>query len=277
MSSKKAQKTTDVNKARLAALKRLGILKDIPSRGNLSDAQKKKVRQEFKKFHAVANASPGEFQKIDITRLSESDKKELKNSGYLIANNKAFIPKQGYDKASIKQVWKRNPETGYQEKTLQITRKKGDRKVETEYIGKPLEKLEWRERLVREYQAGNFKEGEFIGVKLFDNGKFEREIVLSLDVLFRYLETVKWHDRDTQKLYDNLHLVKIAVKDFRDIGANEKSRKQADHDKYIKRKNSKRNKTLQVTNPQKLKELNAKKSAKKNAGKTKITGSRKKK
>jgi hypothetical protein len=270
-----SKKPTDVNKARLAALKKLGILKGISSRGSLSETEKRKVRTEFKKFHAVANSAPGEYKAQNISKLSESDKKKLKESGYLISDNRVFLPKQGYDTASIKQVWTRNPKTGYQEKTLQVTRKKGDRKTETEFIGKPLEKLEWRDRLVSEYQAGKFKEGEFIGVKLFDNGKFEREIVLSLDVLFRYLEHVNWHDKDKRKLYDNLHLVKIAVKDFRDIGSNEKSRKTVDHNKYVKKKNSKATKTLRVTNPEKLKEINARKASRKTPS-TKITGRKKK-
>lgn len=269
------KKSTDVNKSRLAALKKLGILKSIPNKGNLTDSQKKQVRKEFKKFHVVANAAPGEYKKQSVKKLSDSDKKKLKDSGYLISGDTAFLPTQGYDSASVKQVWTRNPKTGLQEKTLQITRKKGDRKTETEYIGKPLEKMEWRDRLISEYQAGKFKEGEFIGVKLFDNGKFEREIVMDINVLFKYLEHVNWHDRDTQKLYDNLHLVKIAVSDFRDIGANEKSRQTVDHNKYVKKKNSKKTKTLRVTNPEKLKQIQANKNAR-NAPSTKITGRKKK-
>jgi hypothetical protein len=274
MTSKKA---TDVNKARLAALKKLGVLKSVPLKGKLSDTQKSKIRKEFKKFHAVANAAPGDFKVQSIKALSKSDRDKLKQSGYLMANDKIFIPTQGYDKASIKQIWVRNKKTGYQEKTLVVTRKdKLGRKEEEEYIGKPNEKLEWRDRLVKEYQDGKFKDGEFIGVKLFDNGKFEREIVLSLEVLFRYLEHVNWHDRDKNKLHDNLHLVKIKVKDFRDIGVNDRSDKDKEHRKYLKKKSAKKTKTLRVTNPEKLKEIQTRKAARKSADKQKITGRKKK-
>lgn len=270
-----SNKKPDANRARLAALKKLGLLKSIPARGELSDAQKKKIRTEFKKYHDIANAAPGQYKVQSAKALSDSDKKKLKDSGYKIVADKVYLPTQGYDSASIKQVWVRNKKTGLKEKTLVVTRKKGDRKIEQEYIGKPIEKMQWRDRLLDEYQAGKFKDGDYVGVKLFDNGRFERQTVMSIDVLFRYLEDKKnWHDRDEQKLYDNLHLVKITVHRFSDL-ADDDSRKARDHAKYIASKNRKKTKTLSVTNPEKLKQIKQKQANRKGTP-TKITGRRKK-
>lgn len=234
-------KKIDVNKSRLAALKKLGVISGIDSRKTLTDSQKKRIRETWKKFHTVANAEKGEYTKRDISKLSKTDKQKLKESGYLITDNKIFIPNQGYDSASIRQSWQKIG--GQSRKTLEVVRRKGDRKIETEYIGKPLEKLEWRDRLIQEYQQGKFKDGEFIGVKVFDNGVFEREIVTNINVLFKYLETVRWHDKDQNKLLDNLHLVKISVRDYRDITANQKTRKEENHAKYIRKKKSKATRT----------------------------------
>lgn len=242
MSSKtKKPVKPDINKERLAALKKIGVISGIDSRKALTDTQKKKIRDVWKKFHVVANAPKGDYTTRSIAKLSDSDKKKLTESGYLISGTKAFIPNQGYDTATIRQKW--GKVNGRQEKVLEIVRKKGDRKIETEFIGKPLDKMEWRDRLIREYQQGKFKQGDFIGVKVFDNGVFEREIVTNIDKLFSYLEKVRWHDQDKNKLLDNLHIVKISVKDYRDIAANQKTRKEENHGKYIRKKNSKKTKT----------------------------------
>jgi hypothetical protein len=243
MSSKKPAAKPDVNKARLQALKKLGLMSGVDSRKALTDSQKKKVRTEWKKYHAVANADKGEWTKRDISKLTTSDKKKLADSGYLIAGDKAFIPNQGYDTASIRQQWTKDKKTGKWEKRLEVVRKKGDRKEEIEYIGKPLDKLEWRDRLLKEYEQGKFKENDYIAVKVFDNGVFEREIVTNINTLFRYISNVSWHDKDKEKMLDNLHIVKISVKDFRDITANQKTRKEENHTRYIRKKKSKATKT----------------------------------
>jgi len=242
--SNTTKKSLEQNKARLAALKKLGLAPSVKiprkKEETFSKSDRDKISKAWSKYSGIANADKGEFVKKNIKNYTENDRKKLKQSGYVVAGDNVFLPTHGYDSASIKTVWTKD-KSGKHVKTLEVVRKAGNRKEETEYIGTRREKMEWRDRLISQYEQGKFKEGDYIGIKVFDNGIFEREIVTSLDKLFQYISQVAWHDRDAQKMLDNLHLVKISIKsgDIRDIAANNKTNKQVNHSNYIRKKNRK--------------------------------------
>lgn len=227
MSSKKK----DINKARLTALKSLGVLKDIDARKSLTDNQKKKIRSEYKKYHDLITAPKESYVTKNISHFEKSEIKELRKSGYQIIGDKIYIDKQGYDAASIKRKF-----IGGRLVTA-IERKKGERKTETEIIAKASDKLGLRDRLIREYEDGEFKKGDYIGVKLFENGTFKRAMYQSLDDVFKYLEDDFTPNSDTRdELLNHIHLVRLSVKDYRDLAANERTHKDRGRERYYRAK-----------------------------------------
>jgi hypothetical protein len=242
-------KKPDINKARLLALKSVGVLKDVSARGKLTDSQKATVRKNWKKYHEVVTAPKGTYVKKDVSYYSAKEKKALKDSGYKIIEGKLFIDKQGSDTVSVKRTSNYDEKTGKKkakpDEFIVVVRKKGDRKEETEFIGASLQKEKWRENLLAQYEAGGFKKGDYIGIKIGDNGIFRRRMYGSMNELFAYAEYDfdpkdggKHGDKDF--LLNKMHLVKMSVKDYRDLAATEKTKKQQNSERYQRSKKTKK-------------------------------------
>lgn len=239
-------KKPDINKARLIALKSVGILKDVPARGKLTDSQKATVRKNWKKYHEIVTAPKGTYVKKDIGHYDAKEKKALANSGYKIIDNKIFIDKQGNDKATVKRISTRIKKPGDKKESYEtyvvVDREKSGRKVEREFIGTALQKEGWRANLLSQYQAGEFKKGDYIGIKIGDGGIFQRRMYGSMDEIFAYAEydfDPKDSGTDKNSLLNKMHLVKMSVKDYRDLAASEKTKKQKNADRYQRSKKAK--------------------------------------
>lgn len=233
MTSKKPAKQA-VSNARLVALQKLGLMRDVSAKAELTASQKKKVAAQFKKYHDIANAPKGTYKAQDVSGFFPGQIKAIEKSGVQVINGKAYIRKDNYDSAKIvKRKYKTGP--GTHETIIGIERKSGKRKTEFEIVGSPVEIAAWRERLVRDYEAGNLKDGQFVALKAFDNSPMARSNTISLDSIFKYESQIKYHGNpdDVRK---GLRLVIITVKELRDLAANEKSRRQVNASKYQRKK-----------------------------------------
>lgn len=219
MSKNTKNKKLDVNVERLRDLKKLGFLKQIksPTKNHpLSQTHKTTIRNLYAKLSTPLNA-PDSFTVLSTTKLNKNDTQLLKDTGYLQHGNKVFIPKEGMDKVSLTKKFSKG-EAGH-EKSLVITRsnKNGRKKLE-EYIGTNIQKLEWRDRLEHEFKNIQGKNGEYYGLKLYNNKPFTR-IFGGIAEAFKYLEIdfdLKGGD-ETDKLMKNIHLVKITVADIKEL------------------------------------------------------------
>jgi hypothetical protein len=241
-------KKPDINKARLLALKNVGVLSNISARGKLTDSQKATVRKNWKKYSEIVTAPKGSYVKKDVSYYTNKEKKALVASGYKIIDGKVFIDKQGSDTVSVKRTSNYDDKTGKKkakaDEFIMVVRKKGDRKEEAEFIGTSLQKEKWRENLLAQYEAGDFKKGDYIGIKIGDNGIFRRRMYGSISELFAYAE-YDFEPKDggvhgdKDFLLNKMHLVKMSVKDYRDLAATEKTKKQKNADRYQRTKKAK--------------------------------------
>lgn len=241
MSTKKP--SSDINVNRLATLKKLGILKDIkaPTKNNpLSNSQKSKIRESYKKMSVVINSPSENFKKFDLKKYQKTDIQNLKNTGYVVFGDKVWLPTQGYDSVSIKREYVKT-DNGLERVFNIVRRTKDGRKKEEEIVGTPLEKMQWRDRLRKEYDLKKLKEGDYFGIKVFDNGTFERRLFTDFNDMEYYVSNdIKIKDEnDTDLIRDNLHVVKISVKDFKDLAANERTQKNKNRTAYVRQKNKK--------------------------------------
>lgn len=246
MSSAKTKKA-DPNKARLSALKKLGLLKDVDARKPLTESTKKKIRNYWKKYHTVANAPKSEFYVKDISHYENFEKKQLEKSGYAIINNKLYIDKQGAKDVSIKRsLTKYDKKKGKQIVTIEIERKKNGRKGQIEYVTTNIGGLSLRDKFIQQYEAGNFKEGDFIGLKLYENGAFRSVMYQSIDDVFRYAEFdfVPNDPRDSkEELQNNMRLVRMQFDHYSERAQDERPRKEVNKLRRTKSVNSKKTAT----------------------------------
>lgn len=226
------KKTPDVNKTRLLALKKIGVLKDVSARGTLSKSEKEKVRKNWKEYHDIAVAPKSNYKVKDVSHYEPRDIKALKRSGYKVINGKLYVDLQGYDSMKVRRDGD----------FVLIDRAKGNRKTETEFVGTSRLKANWRDKLLEQYSIGGFKKGNFLGLKLFDHGAFHRAMYQSIDAIFNYAEhDFEPNDPKTDKEYllNNLNLIVVSVRDYRDIVSNEKDRATIRKEKAYRRKKSK--------------------------------------
>jgi hypothetical protein len=243
MASKKASKP-DVNKARLVALQKLGLMRDVKA-SDLSSSQKKAITRDFKKYHDIANAPKGTYKAQDVSDFFPGQIKAIQKSGVTVINGKAYIRADNYDSAKIvKRKYKTGP--GMHETIIGIERKSGKRKTEFEIVGSPVEIAAWRERLVRDYEAGNLKDGQFVALKAFDNSPMARSNTISLDSIFKYESNIQYHG-NPDEVRKGLRLVIISVKELRDMDANAKSRRKQNADKYQRKKKEMKTQTRKLT------------------------------
>lgn len=251
MSTKTKRITPEELKNRLKSLKTIGVLKDVSARGKLTDSQKAAVRKNWKKYQDIVSAEKGTFIKQDVSFFSGKEKKALESSGYKIIGGKAFIDKEGNKSAKIKRVGRyiENPITKkvkYEEFVVVDRTDKTGRKTEREFAVNKTKAMTWRDKLVQQYEAGEFQKGDFIGVKIGESGMWRREIIHTMNELFKYIDQFEPTDprEDKEKLLHQIRLVKLTVKDYRDLALTEKTKKEKNHDRYMR---AKKRKDLGVT------------------------------
>jgi hypothetical protein len=231
-------KKPDLAKKRLLALKSIGLMTETSARGKLTDSQKRTIKKKWDEYHEIITAPKGSYTKKDVSYYEPKERKALVASGYKIAAGKAFIPNEGYAKATVKRV--SNFTTEGKGEFIVIERKTSDgRKTETEFVGTSLQKEGWRAKLLNQYEAGNFEKGDFIGIKIGSGGVFRRVIMHKIDDIFKYVsDDFNPHDPGTDKemLQEKMVLVKMSVKDYRDLGANERSKKQQNREKNLRQR-----------------------------------------
>lgn len=249
MSSGKTKKV-DPNKARLSSLKKLGLLKDVDARKPLTESTKKKIRNDWKKYHAIANAPKSEFYIKDVSHYENFEKKQLEKSGYHIINNKLYIDKQGAKNVSIKRsLTKYSKKKGDQIVTIEIERKRNGRKGQIEYVTTNIDGLSLRDRFIQQYEAGHFKEGDFIGIKLYENGAFRSVMYQSIDDVFKYAEFdfVPNDPRDSkEELQNNMRLVRMQFDHYSERAEEERSRKEINKARRVKSVQSKKTATKKL-------------------------------
>lgn len=244
-----ANKKESVALSRLKKLHQIGVAKDIHARKEPSKQQADKIRREFKKLHAVANAPKGEYVRKDISKFTPRDIKYMKESGIVIDHDTAYLPKHGYGNVNLTETYKRGSD-GIKRRTVQIERKiklpNGKFKTETERIGSNLSKMAWRDRLMEEYLAGNFGPNDYIGLKAFDGSMFNRVIVTDMKQIFGYASDRMMFNGKPDLVRDNLHVVKIHVGDLSDMDLDLRSEKQKEARRYQIRKSSKATQTKKL-------------------------------
>lgn len=244
MASKKPAKQA-VSNARLVALQKLGLMRDVSAKADLTASQKKKVANEFKKYHEVANAPKGEYKAQNVSDFFPGQIKELEKAGIKVINGKAYVKQHGYESVKIvKRKYKTGP--GTHETIIGVDYKTDKRKSAFHIIGSPVQVANWRERAVRDFAAGNMKDGQFVAWQAYDNSPMMRSNTISLDSLFKYESQIKYHG-NPEEVQDHLRLVIITVKELRDFKANEKSRKQQNASKYQRKKKEMKTQTRKLT------------------------------
>lgn len=244
MTSKKPAKQA-VSNARLAALQKLGLMRNVSAKAELTASQKKAVARDFKKYHDIANAPKGTYKAQDVSGFFPGQIKAIRKSGIQVINGKAYIRADNYDTVKIvKKKYKTGP--GMHDTIIGIERKSGKRKTEFEIVGSPVEIAAWRERLVRDYAAGNLKDGQYVALKAFDNSPMARSNTISLDSIFKYESNIQYHG-NPDDVRAGLRLVIITVKELRDLDANAKSRKQQNAGKYQRKKKEMQTQTRKLT------------------------------
>lgn len=243
MATSKSAKV-DVSKARLLALKKVGLLTDVSARGTLTDAQKKKVRTAWTKNHAIATAAPGTFKTQDVSDFFPGQIKAIQKSGIHVVNGKAFIRTDGYKSAKIvKEKYKSDGETHY---ILGVRRHTDKRKSQLDIIGSPTEMAEWRERLLRDYEAGKFKEGQYLSLRAFDNAPMSRLNAVTMQTVFNYESRINYHD-NPDKVREGIRLVIIDIKVPGSHDINTKDRKQKRKESRVRAKNEKKTGTRKLS------------------------------
>lgn len=189
----------------------------------MTEAKKKQIRRALEKWGEIA-ANPDQFKRVNISKLPSSEKKALAKTGYAMRGDHVFIPKEGFKNVSISHITIKDPKTGEKLKRLQINRvtrepgTKGDRGIlkanRQPIYADAIEGMNDRDRLFAEYQAGKFKRGELIGLKVFDNNTMGTFFTTPEDA-YKYMELIQWQGNvDPKKMRSNVHIVKYYNRDM---------------------------------------------------------------
>lgn len=255
MSSAKSKKTIDPKKA-LSQLKKFGLLTDIDARKTLTDSQKRKIKNNYQKFERVLETPKSEFLIKDVSHYENFEKKQLVQSGYLIINNKVYVDKQGAKKIVLERsLTKYDKKKSKQNVMIKIKRTFVDKhrsKEEIEYATTNIEAMALRDRLIYQYQNGDFEPGEFIGLKLYEGGAFRRVMWQNIDDVFKYAEfDFAPHDEsEREELQNNMRLVRMKMNHYTDRDIGMRSKKEVNK---VRRARSAVRKTVKAKAPVKRK------------------------
>jgi hypothetical protein len=216
MSTEKTKRAINDVKAALKQLKKIGVptVQQYDARKSLTKSQKETIRRNFRKYEQIATA-PAEYVKKDATKLSASEKKNLQEKGYQIVGKKLFVEKQGFDSVHMRKK-EFKTDDGKKISTVKIIRKKEGFRPETEYVMPKHQFSDLQEYLLKQYERGNFKQGDYMGVKIGRGGRARRVMMLSVDSIYRYLIDdfePKDSGTDKDKLIMDTTLIKISTKE----------------------------------------------------------------
>lgn len=223
MSSEKHKRPPPLDpKKALAQLKKFGIYKDIDGRKTLDANQKKKIRAAYKKNEYVINSPKSEFVVKDVSHYEKKDIQALKRGGYTIINNKVYLDKQNSPSVELKRIMERNldvngkPIKGYTHIVTVSRKLKNGQREEVEYHSTAKQLVGWREKLLQQYEAGHFKDGDFLAMKIGAGGVFRRATMLDLKSVYKYLDEFEPKELGTNKnqLLEHVILVKLSTKNY---------------------------------------------------------------
>lgn len=242
MSTDKTRRAVADVKAALKQLKKLQVpsVAKYDARKTLTKSQKETIRRNYRKFDQIVTA-PTEYVKKDVSKLSAKEKKALTDKGYKIIGKNLFVDKQGFDKIQI-QAKTFTDEDGKKVPTVKISRKKDGTRTETEYLMPTQQFSTLQEMLLKQYERGNFKQGDYLGVKIGQGGRARRVMMLSVNSIYKYLvDDFTPHDRGTDKdgLLMKTTLIKISA--GASLNVNERDKKSQNK---VARERSKNRKTV---------------------------------
>jgi hypothetical protein len=187
---------------KLRDLRKLGIT-NLPDARKLTKAQKVSITLKHARWGSLAN----NLHKIRKIKIKKGEKKLFKGSGYTVIGDSVFVPLAGYENARLR----RNKGGLFIEKTQSKDGKV--RKKYSERIGQRNDKLDWKTRLREEAEALNLKPGEYLGVRVYENGTFSVSGIVNYSVerAIKYLEN-DVHIKGSiskEKFLDNVSFVKL--------------------------------------------------------------------
>ena len=187
---------------------------DARKLNSLTKSQKETIRKNYREYEKLATA-PKEYVKKNVSKLSLADQKALKAKGYKIIDKKLFVDKQGFDKVELKTKTYVD-ENGKKIKAVKLTRKKEGEASETEYHMRSSQFSNLQEMLLQQYERGNFKDGDYMGVKIGAGGRARRVMMLNVNSIYKYLVDdfePKDNRTDKDELLKSITLIKIGTSD----------------------------------------------------------------
>lgn len=226
-------------KARLSALKKLGLLPNVSARGTLSTADRKKVNESFRKNGKLATAyADKKYSRQSVANYLPGEINALKSAGVQIVHGQAYVPLQ--DGVAVKLVRRKEKVNGQLKKSVVVERKMSNGETEIEYVGSPLDQYDRRNRFKRAYDELKLKPGEFFGIKTFENGRFKRAYFNSFSSFEKYEErAMNWHTGDRELVREHMQLVKLNTQDLREL-----ERQSAEYKKSKKKMSRSRSKSI---------------------------------
>jgi hypothetical protein len=239
MSTEKTKRAVHDLKAALKQLKKIGVpsAAKYDARKPLTKSQKETVRKNYKKYAEIIEGR-SQYVTRDASKLTQAEKKSLEAKGYHVVNNRLFIDKQGFDKVNIQRKTFKT-EDGKQIPTVKIKRSKEGERPETEYHMPSHEFSNLQENLLRQYERGHFKSGDFMGVKIGRGGRARRVMMLSVSSIYKYLvDDFEPKDRGTDKdeLLNHITLIKISTGDGRVHERTQKDKRKVSRERSKNRK-----------------------------------------
>lgn len=227
MSTVKTKSNVVDIKAALKQLKKIGVPSAVKydARKPLTKSQKETVRKNYKKYEEIVTAR-SQYVTRDASKLSKAEKESLQAKGYHVVNNRLFIDKQGFDKVNVQ---RKTFTTGDKKKipTVKITRHAEGMRSETEYHMPSHEFSNLQENLLYQYERGNFKQGDYMGVKIGRGGRARRVMMLSVNSIYKYLVD-DFEPQDARTNKDELlnHITLIKIKTGEGLGVKERTQKE---------------------------------------------------
>ena len=196
---------TKLWRTRASALRKLNVGLETDYKDSKSLARLKRQWAEWKDVATF----PERYRKIDISKYRKEEQQSLAREGYQVKAGKVFVSLDHYENASIARDTYKTERGPYDRLVINRTIHRDGKvfKKQTEYIGTRLQRLDWRDRLLEEYNAGKFKQGERLMVKVYDQGPMMGSQATSLALIFKYIDQIEWVTPGNHE--DHIHLVKV--------------------------------------------------------------------
>lgn len=231
MSTKKSPKKSPKKQAfssdLIDKLKKAGFKTDVKKSrtGKYSTTERAKILRAWAKYGSVAN-NKGDYVVRNIKKYNGGRRKILKDAGYLIYNDKIYIPKHKAEKISLKATNIKGIGYGIElEREFSKTGKKERQFMYRETGGGK----SWKEKILERANKMKFNKDEFYGAK-FENGPVFTFIRLNMNDFMKYFTERATYGPDNldplpESKLNKVRLVKITVKHFEDLAAEQMTTK----------------------------------------------------